>query len=160
VAVAREQFHPIADGDIFGLAHAPNVADVHVVFEDDGAGSGVGHAHFAGRRNLEGLVVRSVLFGLLRHEPDVGVVAHRGPVELAVLPAVFQNDAVCAGVATIRNHAFDVFQFVVFVPHLASVADDIGHGGVDDHVGGNVQVGDAVVRVHHRQTRPGRVSGG
>lgn len=31
------------------------------------------------------------------------------------------------------------------VPHLAAVSDDVGHAGVDDHVGGHVQVSDALI---------------
>ena len=49
--------------------------------DTDGAGAG----------DLEGLVVRTVLFRLLRHEADVGDVAHGGGVELAVGAKVEAN---------------------------------------------------------------------
>lgn len=43
----------------------------------------------------------------------------------------------------VGNDALDVLELVLLVPHLAAVAHDAGHGGVHDHVRGNVQVGDA-----------------
>jgi hypothetical protein len=41
----------------------------------------------------------------------------------------------------------------------AAVADDVGHGGVDDDVVGHVQVGDALARVDHGQAGAGVVHG-
>ena len=35
------------------------------------------------------------------------------------------------------------------VPHLAAGADHGGHGGIDDDVARDVEVGDALVGVHH-----------
>src|SRR3972149_4707574 len=39
----------------------------------------------------------------------------------------------------------------IVTPHLAAIADHWWHGGVDDHVAGHVQVGDALVGIDHRQ---------
>ena len=57
------------------------------VLEQDVAG-GVDHAHGAVARDLERLVVRAVLLGLLRHQADVRHGAHRAHVERAVRLAV------------------------------------------------------------------------
>ncbi len=64
----------------------------------------VDHAHHAGGRDLEGLVVAAVLLGRLGHQADVGHRAHRGRVEGAVRAAVVDDDLVDAGVATVRDH--------------------------------------------------------
>ena len=45
------------------------------------------------------------------------------------------------------------------VPHLAGGADHGRHRGVDDHVAGDVEVGDAAVGVDHGQRRPVLVRG-
>ena len=49
-------------------------------------------------------------------------------------------------------------QFVVRPPGPPAVADNHRHTGVDDYIAGDVQVGDAPRRVHHRQLRPGAVN--
>jgi hypothetical protein len=65
------QLDPVADRGVLGLAHAPDVAGLDVVLHQHGAGL-VDDPHGAVGGDLEGLVVRAVLLGLLRHEPDVG----------------------------------------------------------------------------------------
>ncbi|OQB54346.1 MAG: hypothetical protein BWX98_02334 [Candidatus Aminicenantes bacterium ADurb.Bin147] len=47
----------------------------------------------------------------------------------------------------------------VGAPHPARFADDHRHGGVDDDIIGNVEVGDAPVRIDHGQGRPLGVDG-
>ena len=94
---------------------------------EDGVAGVVGDHDRAGRRYLEGLVVRAVLLGLLRHQAHVGDVAHGGPVELAVGLAVGDDGLVGAGVAPVGDHALDVLKGVVLVPHLASVPGERNH---------------------------------
>ena len=60
-------------------------------------------AHRAVDRDLERLVVRAVLLGLLRHEPDVGHRTHRRRVERAVGLAVVDDRVVHTRVATSRG---------------------------------------------------------
>ena len=50
-------------------------------------------------------------------------------------------------------------QLAVGAPHAAGVAHHHRHGGVHDDVVGHVQVGDALVGVHHGEGRAGRVHG-
>ena len=57
-------------------------------------------------------------------------------------------------VTGIRNHTLRVIRLAVRAPHLSRVANDRGHGGVDDDVAGHMQVGDPLVGVHHRHGRP------
>lgn len=78
------QLHPVSDREVLGLVHAPDVARLHRVLEEHGAGL-VDHAHRAGGGDLEGLVVGAVLLGRLRHEPDVGYRTHRVRVRSGVL---------------------------------------------------------------------------
>jgi hypothetical protein len=120
----------------------------------------VGHQHLPGGvddldgalgLDLEGLVVGAVLLGLLGHQTDVGDGAHRGRVEGTVLPAVLDDSLEHTGVGGVRDDGESVLLLVILVPHVSAAADHGGHGGVDDDVGGDVQAGDALVRVDHGQ---------
>ena len=114
---------------------------------------GVDQADRAGGRDLEGLVVAAVLLGLLRHQADVRDRAHGGRVVGAVGAAVVDHDLVDAGVAAVREDGEGVGLLAVRAPHVAGGADHGRHGGVDDDVARDVQVGDALVGVDHGQRR-------
>ncbi len=152
----HRELDPVADGGVLGLAHAEDVARRDLLLQERGA-RGVDHADHAFARGLEGLVVGAVLLGLLGHEADVGDAAHGRRIELAVLLAVGDRFLVHRRVAAIGHHGDAVLQLVVRVPHLAAVANHVGHGRVDDDVVGHVQVGDALAGVDHRQRRAGLV---
>ncbi|GAA2911205.1 hypothetical protein GCM10020221_03690 [Streptomyces thioluteus] len=107
----------------------------------------------AGGRDLEGLVVGAVLLGLLGHEADVRDRAHGGRVEGAVGAAVVDDDLVDAGVRAVGQHREGVGLLAVRAPHVAGGADHGRHRGVDDDVGRDVQVGDALVGVDHGEGR-------
>src|SRR5664280_726182 len=72
------------------------------------------------------------------------------------------GDPVARALATARptqfwigaSFAWHILKMVVLVPHLAAVADDVGHRGVDDDVARHVQVRDALARVDHGQGGP------
>jgi hypothetical protein len=78
------QLDPVADRRVLDLAHAPEVAGLDVLRQQHLAGGEVGDVGYAVLGNLEGLVVRAVFLGLLRHQADVGHRAHRLRVERAV----------------------------------------------------------------------------
>src|SRR5690606_2661275 len=147
---AHRQLHPVAYGGIPGLAHAPDVAGLHLVFGERAAG-GVDHTHRARLADLEGLVVRAVFLGRLRHQADVAHVAHGGHVEGAVGAAVVDHGLVYTGIAAVGDDRDHVVQLAVRTPHPARGTDGGGHRGVDDHVAGHMQVGDALVRIDHGQ---------
>ena len=148
----HRKFHPVLDGRVLDLAHAEDVARLHALGHEHLA-SGVGHFHRAGVGNLEGLVVRTVFLRLLGHQPDVGHGAHDGRVEGAVALAEVDGRLVHPGVRAVRDDGHRVLGFALGVPHLAAFADHGRHGGVDDHVGWHVQVGDAFVGIDHGQRR-------
>src|SRR5690606_12346494 len=110
-----------------------DVAGGDLVLEQHVAGL-VHHAHGAGGVELEGLVVRAVLLGLLRHQADVGHAAHGRRVERTVGLAVLDHRLVDAGVAAVGDHRLGVLQFAVGVPHAAAVADHRRHRGIHDDV--------------------------
>ncbi|MDT4821674.1 hypothetical protein FQZ97_548590 [compost metagenome] len=153
------QLHPVADRGVLDLAHAPDVALFHVFAHQHFAGVQVGDVGHAVFGDLEGLVVRAVLFGLLGHEADVGHGAHGLGVEGAVPLAEVDDLLVDAGEGRFGHHGLDVLQAAVGAPHLAAVADHGGHGGVHDHVVGRVEVGDALGRVDHGQLGAAFVAG-
>ena len=49
----------------------------------------------------------------------------------------------------VRDDAFHLLQFVILVPHLTPVPDNVGHRCVDNDVTGHVQVSDPIVGVNH-----------
>ncbi len=152
---AHSQLHPVADGHVLGLTHAPDVTLGDHVLEHHVAAltARVDHPDGAGARDLEGLVVGAVLLGGLCHQADVGDRAHRGGVVGAVGAAVVEHDLVDPGVRRVGDHREGVGLLTVGAPHVARGADHRRHGGVDDHVARHVQVGDPLVGVHHRERR-------
>ncbi len=73
----------------------------------------IDHAHLAVGGDFKGLVVRAVLFGLLRHQTDVGDIAHRGDIKRAMLLAKADDLLVDAGIGAIRDHRHGVVQLAV-----------------------------------------------
>ena len=151
-ATLDREAHPVAHRRVLHLARAPHVARRDVVLHHHVAGA-VHDAHGAVGGDLEGLVVRPVLLGLLRHQPDIRHRAHRGRVERAVGAAVVDDRGVHAGVRGVGNDGLGVLELAGRVPHLPGVADHRRHRRVDDDVARHVQVGDAAVGVDHRQRR-------
>mmetsp|Transcript_108236 Transcript_108236/g.149559 ORF Transcript_108236/g.149559 Transcript_108236/m.149559 type:complete len:486 (-) Transcript_108236:841-2298(-) len=153
-AAARHgQLHPVLDRDVLRLAHAPDVTLFHLVLQHHLAGGGMDDADRAVALDLEGLVVGAVLLRLLGHEADVGHGAHGRRVERTVLDAVIDRNLEDPSVAAVGDDGLAVVQLVVGRPHLAGGPDHRGHRGVDDDIARHVQVGDALVGVHHRHLR-------
>ena len=98
----HRELHPVADRGVLGLARPPDVAGLDRVLHEH-LTRAVDDPHRAGGGDLEGLVVRAVLLGLLGHEPDVGHRAHGRGVEGAVGLAVLDDDLVEAGVARVGD---------------------------------------------------------
>jgi ABC-type arginine transport system ATPase subunit len=82
--------------------------------------------------------VRSVFFGFLGHQSYVTDVPRSSVVKLAVSLTVLNNSLVNSRIWSIRNQSNSVFQFVVFVPHLTSVSNDIRHRSINNNVTWNV----------------------
>src|SRR5699024_4419654 len=93
----------------------------------------------------------AVFFGLLRHESNVWHSAHGSWVECAVYAAVFDDYLENTGVGGVWHNRQRVLSFVILIPHLAAGANHGWHGRVNDHVGWDMEVGDAAVGVHHGQ---------
>ena len=138
------QFHPINDGVVFGLTHPVNVSFLHLMFEDE-LSVLVLHSDGSFALHLKGFVVGAILLRFFGHQTNVGGVSHGLIVELAIFLTVLQNGSVDSGVGTVWDDTFHVLELVLEVPHFASISDHIGHGGVDDDVAGDVEVGDAFV---------------
>ena len=147
---------PVLDRRVLDLAHAEDVAGLHRAFQQHRAVVG-NHAYCSRRGNFEGLVVRAVLLGLLRHQPHVRHIAHRAGVERAVRLTVLDDRLIQARVAAIRDHGIDVVQLSVGAPHVAAFADHRRHRRIDDHIARHVQVGDPPVGIDHGEAGPGRV---
>lgn len=96
---------------------------------------------------------------LLSHETNVRYMTHGGVIELAVLFAIVNDGTIDASIAAVGNDAHHVFEGIVLVPHPTRVTHNVRHRGVNDHVAGNVQVGDALRGVDHGQTRAAGVRG-
>ena len=150
---------PILNRRILGLAHAPDVPGLHFVLHQYRA-TLIHHLDHAIGGDFEGLVVGTILLGLLGHQPHIGDAAHGGGIEGAVLAAVIDHFLIDTGVATIGNQRLGIVELAVRPPHLAGIPDHGGHGGIDDDVAGYVKVGDSLVGVDHRKGRPLLIGGG
>ena len=146
------QLDPILNRRILGLAHAEDVTSLDRLLKQ-GLPLGVDDADAACGGEFKGLVVRAVFLGLLRHQTDVGDAAHGFRVEGTVLFAIVDGDLINPGVAAIRDQCLGVVQLAIGSPHLARLTDHRRHRGIDDHIARNVQIGDALVRIDHRQIR-------
>ena len=148
------QLDPIADRGVLRLARAPDITRLHLVFGED-ASRRIGHANGAMARDFEGLVVRTVFFCLLRHEPDIGHGTHLDRIERAIGAAEIDDGLVNRGISAVRNDGQSILRLTLGVPHLAAFADHGRHRCVDDHIAGHMEVGDAFVRIDHGQRGSG-----
>mmetsp|Transcript_74437 Transcript_74437/g.193458 ORF Transcript_74437/g.193458 Transcript_74437/m.193458 type:complete len:268 (-) Transcript_74437:1268-2071(-) len=144
----HSQLHPISDGCVFGLAHAPNIALRHIMSEENRALLPQNDLHLAVRGNLECLVVRSILLSFRRHQANVRCVAGRSRIEFSMSPAVVHNSVVDSRVASIGDDELCIAQGVILRPHSARVPNRSSHGGVDNDIRGHMEIGDALARIH------------
>ena len=108
------EFDPVADGGVFGLAGAPDIAGFDLVL-GEGAAVRIDDAHGAGSGDLKGLIVGTVFLGGLRHEADVGNGAHCFRIEGAVLLTELdggrgrggEGDGLFVGAEVVRAHGDD-----------------------------------------------------
>merc|ERR1719232_1478899 len=156
LSAGDSELDPVLDGNVLDLAHPPDVSSLHCVLENL-VTSAVSNGDCALGGNLEGLVVAAILLSLLGHQADVGNVTSGGVVKLSLLLAVLNDGVVDTGVGPVGDDTLDLLELVVLVPHLSSITDDVGHGGVDDDIAGNVEVGDSGVGVDHGEAGPGLV---
>ena len=150
------QLHPVLDRRVLGLAGAEDVARLDLLRR---AGScrrrpRRGWCRLPGAKKVLSWEPYSSAFWAMR--PTLGTLPDGGGVEGAVLLAVLDDGLVHRGVAAVWDHRERVVQLAVGAPHLAGVAHHHGHGGVHDDVVGHVQVGDALVGIHHGEGRAGR----
>ena len=152
------ELYPILDGGVLGLAGPPNIPSLDLMFDEHVAG-GIHHLHSAVGRYLERLIVRTVFFRLLRHETHIRHRAHRGWIERAMSLAVVDDRLVHPGVGRIRDDRQGVLLLTRGIPHVPRGADHRRHRGIHNHVRWYMQVGDALIRIHHGQRRTIRQGG-
>ena len=140
------------------MAGPPNIPSLDLMFDKHVAG-GIHHLHRTVGRHLERLIVRTVFFRLLRHEAHIRHRAHRGRIERAMRLAVVDDRLVHASVGGIRDDSQGVLLLTRGIPHVPRGADHCRHRGVHNHVRRHMQVGDALIRIHHGQRRTIRQGG-
>mmetsp|Transcript_20289 Transcript_20289/g.41667 ORF Transcript_20289/g.41667 Transcript_20289/m.41667 type:complete len:241 (+) Transcript_20289:1086-1808(+) len=151
------QLDPVLDWKVLDLARPPDVASGDLVPHEHEILAILNDANRAVELGLESSRVGAILLGLLSHETDIGTCPHGLGVESAVLLAEVNALAEDPSIATVRDGGQKVLLLVIGVPHLAPAADGCGHGVVNDDVAGDVEVGDALVRVDHGDLRTLRV---
>ncbi len=147
------QFHPILNRGILDLAGTPNVTLFNLVLVQRLAR----RIHDPDRTVawcFEGLIVRAVLLCRLRHQPDVWNRPHRLWIKGPLLLTELDDFVIDRRIAGVRNHTLDVSKLPIRSPHLAAIADDRRHGGIDDDVAWHMEIGDTLIAVHHRHRRP------
>lgn len=149
---------PVDDRFVLGLAHSPDISFFNVVSHIDFSSLLVNNINSTVIVHLEGLVVRSVLFGFLSHETNVRYITHSCDIELSVDLAVAEDGVVHLGVASVRDNNLSILEFVILVPHLSGVTDNIGNGSIDNNIRRNMEVGNSLSRVNHSNTRSSLVA--
>merc|ERR1719232_511890 len=152
LSTGHGELDPVLDGNVLDLTHPPDVSSLHCVLENL-VTSAVSDGDGALGGNLEGLVVAAVLLSLLSHQADVGNVTSGGVVKLSLLLAVLDDGVIDTGVGPVGDDTLHLLELVVLVPHLSSVTDDVGHGGVAD----DVEVCDSGIGVDHGEAGPGLI---
>lgn len=102
--------------------------------------------------------MRTIFLGLLGHQTNVGDMASSSVIKLTMGLAVFYDGLIDGSVASVRDQALNLLELIVLVPHLASISDDIGHRSVDDHIGGDMEIGYSFSGVNHGKTGSGVIS--
>ena len=142
------EFYPITNRWILCLTGAPNVARFNRMRHQHES-SCVHNPHNSCALHFEGFIVRAVLFGLLRHEPNIGHTAHRARIECAVLLARVNGCLIDPRIGAIRNHSLRILCLARAVPHLAALANHRRHGCVDDDIARHMEIRDALVAINH-----------
>mmetsp|Transcript_24972 Transcript_24972/g.41436 ORF Transcript_24972/g.41436 Transcript_24972/m.41436 type:complete len:226 (-) Transcript_24972:884-1561(-) len=115
------------------------------------SGGLVNDAHGTSFRHLKSLVVGAVFFGLPSHETNIRDVAHGGHIELSLRLDVGKTLLVDGRIAPIRNQTLGILQFTHPVPHFTRITHDDWHTGINDHIRGDMKVGNTVIGIHHGQ---------
>ena len=149
------QSDPILDRSILGLAHSPQIALLDRMLKVDLVGVLVPNHHNTLFLDLKSLIMRTILLGFLCHQANVGHVAHGRHIKLSLRLHVRDHFLVHCRIRSVRDETLGVLQLTIAIPHLSTVADDNWHGGINDDIGGDVQVGDSLVTIDHRE--PGSV---
>ena len=101
------EFYPILNRCVFDSAHTPNVAGLDIVTVHNSTGL-VDDFDAPGIWDFKGRVMRTVLFGLLCHQTDIGRRPNAGRIQRAVSFAVGNHFLINRGVAPIRNHGLRI----------------------------------------------------
>lgn len=155
----NSKFNPVSDGEIFDLAHSPDIVGFNVVFQVDFSTSLVYDTHSSSRCHLKSLIMRSIFLSLLRHKSNIRHISHSFHIKLSIYSAVIDNSLVNSSVRSVRNTTLSVLQLVVLVPHFTSITNDTRHTSINDNVRRNVQVSNSFVRVNHSKVRTSFVAG-
>ncbi len=152
------QFDPIQNRRLVGRGRAPDVALFDIVFGDHIA-VGQFDADGARSRGFKRGGVRAVFLGFLRHQADVGHGTAGCDIQFSGFFEIVDGFVVDARIAIVGDAAFGVRGLAIGAPADAACADHSRHGGVDDHIGRHMQVGDALIGIHHIHRGFGRHRG-
>ena len=144
------ELDPVGNRHVLGLAHTEDVVLGDGNRKDDLTRT-VGHHNGAVMWDFKGLVVAAILFGRLRHQPNIRYRPHGGRIKCAESATVIEGHLIDTGVAGIRQNGQGVGLLPGRVPHVTRGADHRRHRGVHNHVVGGVQVCYALIGVDHRE---------
>ena len=103
----------------------------------------------AGFLDFKSFVVGSIFLGFLRHQSDIGDIAHGCDIKGSVFFAEINGGLVDPGVVPIGDDRFGIRGVAVGTPHLSGCTDHRRHGGINNHIAGDMQVGDSLVGIDH-----------
>ena len=97
--------------------------------------------------------VAAIFFGLLRHQANILHRAAGGGIKLARFFEILDRLVIDGRVRIIRDHTDRVMFLAIWPPAFATCTDQRGHGCVNNHIRGDMQIGDAAITVDHIHRR-------
>ena len=113
----NSEFDPVTDRRVLHLAGAPDITLLYAVLQQQTA-IRIHHTDLACSGNFKSLIMRSVFFGFLRHEANIGYCPHSRRIESTVHYAKIDSLGIHACITTIRDDEVRILLFTGLVPHL------------------------------------------
>ena len=142
------KFHPILNRGILSLAHSPNITLFYRVFNKN-LSRIRNDLYSTISSNFKCLVMRTIFFGLLGHQPHIGDASHGRWIKGSMFLTKINSLLINSRIRPVRNHSFGVLRLASLIPHLSGSPDHGRHGCINNHITGYMKIGNAFIRIHH-----------
>ena len=96
----------------------------------------------------------SIFFRLFCHKSDIGDISHGGHIKGSVFFTEINGGLVYPCIVAVWDHCLRVLRVAIRSPHLSGCTNHGRHGGIDNYITGNMQVGDSLIGINHGKWWP------